>query len=263
MSSPAIVCHMKPSLMWTVFLSPGALYHKRRYTSCIRDKNFHYNPITVKLGIHPCMVIRLSPAFYHFILLPRLPHEQLIDIARTQVRFNRIECILILGPEKAWYFGVTGGETELSSTSQGGIITGGTLKPCIVIEDDEDLRARRAILEKARTKNGAMSWVTQPREEGMQPRRNEKPSQDSSATGCRRGLDQCPTCGEWRGTCLDPNPEFKGKVMKVHCICENDSRCAFCGEPFYERKVNANYYDPQDHQIWHVPGFMALKHVCK
>jgi hypothetical protein len=214
-----------------------------------------------QLGIHPCMVLRLSTAFYHFILLPRLPHEQLIDIARTQVRFNRFECILILGPWKAWYFGVTGGETELSSTSQGGIITGGTLKPCIVIEDNEDLRARSEILEKVRTKTGLVMGDT------------TKGGRDATLeelgtlagfhhNGVPKGLDLCPTCGEWLGTCLDPNTELKGKVMRVYCTCENDSRCAFCGEPFYERKVNANYFDPRSRQIWHVPGFLALKHSC-
>jgi hypothetical protein len=214
-----------------------------------------------QLGIHPCMVIRLSPAFYHFILLPKLPREQLLDIARTQVRFNRIECILILGPEKAWYFGVTGGETELSSTSQGGIITGGILKPRIVIEDDEDLRARRAILEKAETRTGFALGDT------TKGGRDATPEELEVLSGFHdnvipNGLSRCPTCGEWCGTCLDPSPEFKGKVMKVHCICENDSRCAFCGEVFYERKVNANYFNPQDHQIWHVPGFSALAHYC-
>ena len=215
-----------------------------------------------QLGLHPCMVVRLCPAFYHFILLPRLSHEQLLDIARTQVRFNRIECILILGPEKAWYFGVTGGETELSSTSQGGIITGGTLKPCIVIEEDEDLRARRGILEEAKTKTGLVMGDTTKGGRDATPE-ERKALSGFQGSGVPKGLNLCPSCGEWRGTCLDPNPEFKGKVMKVHCICENDSRCAFCGELFYERKVNANYFNPHDHQIWHVPGFLALKHACK
>jgi hypothetical protein len=64
------------------------------------------------------------------------------------------KCTLILGTETAWYFGVFGKEAELSSTSQGGIITGGILKPCIAIEDDEDLGARRVILETAETRKG-------------------------------------------------------------------------------------------------------------
>jgi hypothetical protein len=81
--------------------------------------------------------------------------------------------------------------------------------------------------------------------------------------GVPNGIDRCHTRGKRRGTCLDSSPKFEGKVMKVYCTCGNDSRCAFCGELYYERKVNANYYDPEGHQIWYIPGFVALKHSCK
>ena len=77
-----------------------------------------------------------------------------------------------------------------------------------------------------------------------------------------RGLECCPTCGEWRGRCLDPSPEFFFKVMTVHCRCANDNRCAACGLLLYKRKLNANYYDPRDGKIWHVPGFDGLGHQC-
>ena len=80
--------------------------------------------------------------------------------------------------------------------------------------------------------------------------------------GVPRGLDCCPTCGEWRGMCLDPSPRWVGKVMTVHCRCANDNRCAACGRLLYERKLNANLYDPRDGQIWHVPGFCCERHRC-
>ena len=80
--------------------------------------------------------------------------------------------------------------------------------------------------------------------------------------GRPRGLESCPTCGEWRGRCLDPSPTFVGKVMTVHCGCQNDNRCAACGGFLYERKLNANYYNPRDGQIWHVPGFSGFRHRC-
>jgi len=35
-----------------------------------------------------------------------------------------------------------------------------------------------------------------------------------------------------------------------------------CGGFLYERKLNANYYNPRDGQIWHVPGFCAFRHRC-
>ncbi len=80
--------------------------------------------------------------------------------------------------------------------------------------------------------------------------------------GVPNGLRRCPTCGEWRGSCLDPNPLFAGLVVRVHCRCDNDSLCPRCGRRLYERKINANYYDEGDSQVWHVPWFMAMKHRC-
>ncbi len=47
--------------------------------------------------------------------------------------------------------------------------------------------------------------------------------------------------------------------MQVHCRCQNDNRCAACGGFLYERKLNANYYNARDGQIWHVPGFSGLR----
>jgi hypothetical protein len=61
--------------------------------------------------------------------------------------------------------------------------------------------------------------------------------------GRPRGLERCPTCGEWRGRCLDPSPTFVCKVMTVHCTCQNDNRSAACGGFLYERKLNATYYN--------------------
>ncbi len=48
----------------------------------------------------------------------------------------------------------------------------------------------------------------------------------------------------------------------MHCRCQNDNRGAACGHLLSERKLNANYYDPTDGQIWHVPGFSGLYHRC-
>jgi len=80
--------------------------------------------------------------------------------------------------------------------------------------------------------------------------------------GQPRGLERCPTCEEWRRRCLDPSPNFICKVMMVHCGCQNDNRCAACDGFLYKRKLNANYYNPRDGRIWHVPGFSGFLHRC-
>ena len=79
--------------------------------------------------------------------------------------------------------------------------------------------------------------------------------------GVPKGLLPCPNCGEWRGECFDTL--CRQLVVRVCCACENDNRCAACGELLYSRKLNANYFDPVDGKIWHTPGFSGLDHRCK
>src|SRR2546426_1431659 len=76
------------------------------------------------------------------------------------------------------------------------------------------------------------------------------------------GLVVCADCGFWKGECLDPNAEFRGKVMRVHCGCDNWNRCAACGETLYPFRLNANYYDQREGAVVHVPGFSGLIHEC-
>jgi hypothetical protein len=80
--------------------------------------------------------------------------------------------------------------------------------------------------------------------------------------GTPRGLSRCLTCGHWQGVCLDPSEHFTGQAMTVHCFCDNHHRCARCHERLYVRRLNANYYNPPDRGIWHVPGFCRFNHRC-
>jgi hypothetical protein len=50
--------------------------------------------------------------------------------------------------------------------------------------------------------------------------------------------------------------------MQIHCVCANLNFCAACLKPLYECKLNANYFNPSDCGVWHVPGFLALAHHC-
>ncbi len=60
----------------------------------------------------------------------------------------------------------------------------------------------------------------------------------------------------WQG---DGEPSHQ---LIVHCRCENDNRCAACGGLLAARKLNANYFDPADGSVWHVPGFSGFHHQC-
>jgi hypothetical protein len=50
--------------------------------------------------------------------------------------------------------------------------------------------------------------------------------------------------------------------MNVCCRCDNETRCAGCGEPLWERQINANYYDEPRGRVCHVPGFKEFDHEC-
>ena len=82
------------------------------------------------------------------------------------------------------------------------------------------------------------------------------------SSGVPMGLALCADCGLWKGECLDPSPEFSGKVMRVFCLCENRNRCARCGETLYRFRLNGNVYDVRTDTVVHVPGFSGLSHQC-
>jgi hypothetical protein len=210
----------------------------------------------------PYLIVRMAPAMYHVTLLPEDASEDtLVGIARAQRRANLLDACLVLGPERALYINPAGREWWDAGPPRGGVLMTGQLRPPTTWADTPHLRARRGRLN-VRLKRDEHSF-------GDLTKGGHTASADELARlagagpdGVPRGLERCPACGEWRGTCLDPSPRFAGQVMTVHCRCANDNRCAACGGLLYERKLNANYYNPRDGQIWHVPGFCAGGHRC-
>jgi hypothetical protein len=53
----------------------------------------------------PYLVTRVVPAMYHGILLPADASElELVLLARTQWRANRLEVCLVIGEDRAWFW---------------------------------------------------------------------------------------------------------------------------------------------------------------
>ncbi len=213
----------------------------------------------------PYLVTRVAPAMYHLILLPAASELELVLLARTQWRANRLETCLVTAGDRAWFISADGRDELAQTPPRGGILVTGHLKPTRGWPETVELQARRrrldVLVEAHRRKGGYFFGDL------------TKGGRDATADevgrlagpgpeGRPRGLECCPTCGEWRGRCLDPSPVFPWKVMTVHCRCQNDNRCAACGGFLYERKLNANYFKPSDGQIWHVPGFCGFSHRC-
>ncbi len=132
--------------------------------------------------------------------------------------------------------------------------------------DTPELRARRRQLQR-RIEAGSRSGGTLFGDltKGGHPAEGEEFDRlgGPATGGVPRGLDRCTACGDWRGDCLGPDVlTFGGMVMTVHCRCANHNRCAACGDSLYERRLNANYFNVTDGNVWHVPGFCGLNHAC-
>jgi hypothetical protein len=215
----------------------------------------------------PYLVTRVVPALYHFILLRGDASERdLVGLARAQLRANRLDLCLVIGPDSALYIAASGQERADTMPPMGGVPIAGRLRPPIAWPSTPELRDRQQQLQhfvEARApKTGCM--LGDLTKGGRDATADEVARLAGVGSGnMPRGIERCPTCGDWRGECLDTSPTFFCKLVTVHCHCDNHNRCAACGEHLYERRLNANYYNPADGQIWHVPGFSGFAHRCQ
>jgi len=210
----------------------------------------------------PYLVTRVMPTLYHITLLPGgLGELELSVLARAQWCANRLDVCLVIGPERALYISADGLDRLDREPPRGGIRITGRLKPPATWPDTADIQVRQRRLDASVLK---VSYGFGDLTKGGREASADDVARLAGAgpNGVPRGLERCPVCSEWSGICLDPSPQFFGKVMTVQCRCANDNRCAACGQPLYEHRLNANYYNPRDRRIWHVPAFCGLSHQC-
>jgi len=214
----------------------------------------------------PYFIVRVVKVLRHVTLLPAdSSRARLEDLAHRQWEANRLDTCLVVSEDLALYLCADGRMTPTSQLPRGGVLVTGRLRPPDELPIPREVarrsRALARFIERTRpregylmgdlTKGGRAATLDElVRLEGRQP------------GGVPRGLLRCPACQGWTGECLDPSPQFRGQVMRVHCRCENNNRCARCRDPL-AWKLNANYYDEADGQIWYVPGFVALSHRCE
>jgi hypothetical protein len=215
--------------------------------------------------VYPYLVTRLVPTMYHIIVLPKKKQDELIEIARTQISFNRLESCLVLGPREAFYLYPDGSEMRNLVVPVGGILVHDRLRPCKAFPEDCELNGRKELLEKHIESLKQCGYLLGDLSKGgRKPTPREAANlRGTQGNGVPKGLARCPGCGEWCGRCLDSIPDYGETIVQVDCLCQNDNRCAGCGGFLYERKLNGNYYDPKDGRVWHVPGFSGLGHICK
>lgn len=230
------------------------------------QRHFRPHQLLPLFGGFPYLLTRLIPAFYHLILLPRsLAPEELKHIARRQAQANQLPTCLVMNSRLGLYVSTSGDDDFMTSEPpRGGIIVTGRIRPCQSFPVSADLQKRTALLETFLKRQPARGFLVGDGTKGGRPPSPREVSclAGRQPNGVPRGLICCQTCGEWKGECLDTHPFCGDLLVRVHCRCENNTRCAKCLKPFYERRVAANYYDVSDGKIWHVPGFVCLSHTC-
>ena len=218
-----------------------------------------------QLDAFPYLLTRLVPTLYHVLLVPeRMAPAEAAAAARQQAAANRLPTCLAFQPDEALYLDADGTEAWTDAAPRGGIPVAGRLRPCAALAPAAGEAARVARLDAYVAAHRRGGYLLGDLRKGG---RRASPAEAARLEGAQpdgvpRGLARCGACGEWAGECLDPSPLLRGLVVRVNCRCENDTRCAGCGRPLHEREVNANYFNPADGQVWHVPGFCGLSHRC-
>jgi len=212
----------------------------------------------------PYLVTLATNVAYHFTLLPRGPAIFLLAIAESQHLVNDLPQCLVLNHRVWQYYWHEGTEQEWRKQPPlGGTILFGKLHCFRHFPLTQELLSRYEKLAGFKG-NGGGNLIFGDFEKGGRTATAEQIRKltGKQPNGIPVGLVRCPHCGHWKGECLDPSPEFAGKVMPVHCLCDNRNYCARCGQLLYQYKLNANYYDEAGCKVCHVPGFKAFEHRC-
>lgn len=216
---------------------------------------------------YPYIVIRITAALYHINLLSKKhgDSECYFRIVQAQADANKLDVCLVRDRCEAVYFKSDHKPCVSEHIPWASVYTSGRLRLAMDQPADADLLLRERALDDYIRQNTAKGGVLLGdltkggRKATPYERINLRGIQEN---GTPKGLELCPVCGEYRGTCIDPNPHLPDLVVSVSCRCDNDNLCAFCGERLHSRKLNANYYSLKDGKIWHTPAFCGLNHRC-
>jgi hypothetical protein len=213
----------------------------------------------------PYLVIRVMNDLVNVSILPdTLSNSDYEDLIRRQVDANNLEACLAFSEDHALYVSRSGHERHTTVVPRGAVPVIHRLRLPRLFPLTAELETRLKSLEayvKAHTPTGyLLGDITKGGRRGTAD--EIAALRGTQSDGTPQGLMRCVICHDWRGTCLDPDPQWDGLVMTVECQCANDNRCAWCQRPLAPWKLNSNYYNEGDRTIWHVPTFSGLSHTC-
>ncbi len=162
---------------------------------------------------YPYLVTRVVPTLYHVILLPaELAPDRWRDLARSQVRANRLPSCLVLSEDLCLYLDSGIGETVSQDIPRGGILITDRLLPRAPIPVSAELAERRHWLQAFLETGPRSGYLFGDLTKGGRPATPEEQVRlaGRSPSGVPNGLARCHTCGEWWGECLDPSEQFTG-----------------------------------------------------
>jgi hypothetical protein len=220
-------------------------------------------------GGFPYLVTKVTAGLHHLLLLPAVDEERLLEAARAQWAANRLPSCLCLDWDRSVFLQGDGVPSPADDVPYATLTLTGFIRP-VPLEPGQPWPDDRAdqLAQFIETEGfPALKALQFSLGSSMKKGREASIDELTALSGRGRegapfGLFPCAMCGEFRGTCLDPSPRLRGLVVEVVCSCVNDTRCAACGEPFCQRQLESNLYDPEDDSIWHLSAMPVLEHRC-
>jgi hypothetical protein len=210
---------------------------------------------------YPYLVSRIGhTALRHIALVPAdWPRERIVALARAQAGANRFGTVACFAFDDAVYV------TPEGSTYSSGILPAGLpvidrLRLAEEFPVTPELTSRHALLTIFEERHRGEGFLIG---DGLEGRRPATPQDRARLAGIGPdglppGLRRCRTCRQAVGECLTSLDD----VVWCRCSCENDTRCARCGDPLAKYRLSAWYWDEIDREPWYYAAYSGLGHYC-
>lgn len=246
----------------------------------------HLSPESLQTGPRPPYLIT-RVEFDHLTPLPYgLSPRELHDLARVQVRANKLPTYLVLDHDLCLYLSPRGQEFLLDKTPLSLLVVSGLLAsvPCTAEHSEDETRKAEFLDWTSRALEGctrqaaclglngrarAVSELVKRNFGGklvaFQAHRHDIGQIHWSAHRWHGipGLKTCATCGERSGSCtVSTANSDETRTVPVLCRCANDNVCAACGGLLAERKLGSIHFSEESQTLRYYPGYRAFTHRC-
>jgi hypothetical protein len=210
---------------------------------------------------YPFIVSRIGHTpLRHIALVPSdWPQERIVALARAQASANRFGTVACFAFDDVLY-ATPEGSTHPSDLLPAGLPIIDRLRLAEDFPVTPELATRHALLEAFYERHRGDGFLVGDGLEGRRPATPEDRARldGIGPDGLSPGLRRCRTCREAAGECLTST----GDVVWCRCSCENDTRCARCGDPLAEYRLSAWYWDEVERSPWYIAAYMGLGHHC-